>query len=116
MSKEKKSRKIRPATTPEARENQLISLAVDLAEKQLLEGTASSQVITHYLKLGTQKERIEREMLEKKKDLIVAKTENLQSAKRIEELYANALKAMQNYSGNTQIDISELEDDDDYYD
>lgn len=116
MSKEKKSRKIRPATTPEARENQLISLAVDLAEKQLIEGTASSQVITHYLKLGTQKERIEREMLEKKKDLIVAKTENLQSAKRIEELYANALKAMQNYSGNTQIDISELEDDDDYYD
>lgn len=116
MSKEKKNRKIRPATTPEARENQLISLAVDLAEKQLLEGTASSQVITHYLKLGTQKERIEREMLEKKKDLIVAKTENLQSAKRIEELYANALKAMQNYSGNTQIDISESEDDDDYYD
>ncbi|MCD8119738.1 MAG: hypothetical protein LUE29_09735 [Lachnospiraceae bacterium] len=92
-------RKIRPALTPEARENQMISLAIDLAEKQLIEGTASSQVITHYLKLGSTKERIEKEILEKQKDLIEAKTENLQSAKRIEELYANALKAMRNYSG-----------------
>ena len=50
-----RSRKIRPALTPEARENQMISLAVDLAEKQLMEGTASSQVITHYLKLGSTK-------------------------------------------------------------
>ena len=92
-------RKRRPALTPEARENQMISLAVDLAEKQLMEGTASSQVITHYLKLATTKERIEREILEKQKDLIVAKTENLQSSKRIEELYANALNAMRNYNG-----------------
>ena len=89
-------KKMRPATTPEARENQMIALAVDLAEKQLIEGTASSQVITHYLKLATTKEKIEREILEKQKELIVAKTENLQSAKRIEELYSNALKAMQN--------------------
>ena len=90
MKKEKNSkceRKIRPALTPEARENQMIALAVDLAEKQLLEGTASSQVITHYLKLGTTKEKLEREILEKQKALIEAKTENLQSAKRIEELY-----------------------------
>ena len=88
MKKEKNSkceRKIRPALTPEARENQMIALAVDLAEKQLLEGTASSQVITHYLKLGTTKEKLEREILEKQKALIEAKTENLQSAKRIEE-------------------------------
>lgn len=92
-------RKRRPALTPEARENQMISLAVDLAEKQLMEGTASSQVITHYLKLATTKERIEREILEKQKDLIVAKTENLQSSKRIEELYTNALNAMRNYNG-----------------
>ena len=86
MKKEKNSkceRKIRPALTPEARENQMIALAVDLAEKQLLEGTASSQVITHYLKLGTTKEKLEREILEKQKALIEAKTENLQSAKRI---------------------------------
>ena len=90
----------RPAITPEARENQLISLAVDLAEKQLQEGTASSQVITHYLKLGSTKEKIEKEILEKQKELITAKTEALQSAKRVEELYMNALNAMRSYSGN----------------
>ena len=94
------SRQIRPALTPEARENQLISLAVDLAEKQLLEGTASSQVITHYLKLGSTKERIEKEILEKQKELISAKTEALQSTKRIEELYTDAIAAMRTYSGH----------------
>lgn len=93
------SKKMRPALTPEARENQMISLAVDLAEQQLRDGTASSQVITHYLKLGSTKERIEKEILEKQKELISAKTEALQSAKRIEELYTNALNAMRNYSG-----------------
>lgn len=98
------SRKIRPALTPEARENQLISLAVDLAEKQLMEGTASSQVITHYLKLGSTKERLEKEILERQKDLLTAKTEALQSAKRIEELYSNALSAMRSYQGNEKVD------------
>lgn len=91
--------KMRPAFTPEARENQMIALAVDLAEKQLREGTASSQVITHYLKLGSTKERIEKEILEKQKELITAKTENLQSAKRIEELYTEAIGAMRRYQG-----------------
>lgn len=90
---------MRPGITPEARENQLISLAVDLAEKQLREGNASSQVITHYLKLGSTKEKIEKEILEKQKELIEAKTQNLQSAKHIEELYENALNAMRNYNG-----------------
>lgn len=119
MSKNNKSntkdnkKKIRPATTPEARENQLISLAVDLAEKQLLEGTASSQVITHFLKLGSTKEKIEKEILEKQKMLIEAKTENLQSAKRIEELYTNAINAMKTYSGQNNSTNNE-EDDDDY--
>lgn len=98
------SKPIRPALTPEARENQLISLAVDLAEKQLREGTASSQVITHYLKLGSTKEKIEKEILEKQKELIEAKTQNLQSAKRIEELYASALNAMRSYSGHGDSD------------
>lgn len=92
-------RAMRPALTPEARENQLISLATDLAEKQLREGTASSQVITHYLKLGSTKEKIEKEILEEQKKLIEAKTQNLQSAQRIEELYSNALDAMRKYSG-----------------
>lgn len=90
----------RPALTPEARENQLIALAVDLAEKQLIEGTASSQVICHYLKLGSTKEKIEKEILEKQKVLIEAKTESLQSSKRIEELYQNALTAMKTYGGS----------------
>lgn len=92
--------KIRPALSPEARENQLIYLATELAEQQLRDGTASSQVITHYLKLGSSKERIEKEILEKQKELITAKTESLQSSKRIEELYSNAIAAMRRYSGH----------------
>lgn len=89
----------RPAMTPDARENQMINLAVDLAEKQLEEGTASSQVITHFLKLGSSKERLEREKLEEENKLLRAKTESLQSQKRVEELYAEALAAMRRYNG-----------------
>lgn len=96
-----------PATTPEARENQLISLAVDLAERQLQEGTASSQVITHYLKLGSTKERIEKEILEEQKELLKAKTEAIQSGKRVEELYTNALNAMRSYSGRGSDDYED---------
>ena len=109
-TKTERHRKMPPARTPEARENQMISLAVELAEKQLMEGTASSQVITHFLKLGSTKERIEKEILEKQKDLITAKTEAIQSHKRIEELYSDALNAMRRYSGN---EIAETDDDDD---
>lgn len=93
-------RKQRPASSPEEREDQMIALAVDLAEKQLIEGTASSQVITHYLKLGSSKERLEKEILEQQRELMAAKTEAIQSAKRIEELYAGAMEAMRRYSGN----------------
>ena len=93
------TKRLKPALDPEARENQMIALAVDLAEKQLMEGTASSQVITNYLKLATSKERLEKELLEQKKELMSAKTEALKSAKRVEELYADALKAMKKYSG-----------------
>ena len=89
-----------PALSVEARENQLIALAVDLAEKQLLEGTASSQVITHYLKLGSMRERLEREKLEKENALLRAKTEAIQSNQQNEELYAAAIDAMRLYSGN----------------
>lgn len=92
-------KKMRPALTPEARENQLISLAYDLVEERLRNGTATSQETTHFLKLGSTKERIEKEILEKQKELISAKTEALQSAKRIEELYAEAVKAMRTYTG-----------------
>lgn len=90
-----------PATSLEARENQLISLAVDLAEKQLSEGTASAQVITHYLKLGSTKERVEKEILEEQKELLKAKTDALKSAKTVEELYSNALDAMRMYTGSS---------------
>ena len=92
--------KIRPALTPEARENQLIYLATNLAEQQLRDGTASSQVITHYLKLGSSKEKLEQEILMENKKLLTAKTEALQSAKRVEELYAEAISAMRKYSGH----------------
>ena len=85
--------------SPEARENQLISLAVDLVEKRLLDGSASSQETTHFLKLATSKAKLEKEILEKQKELITAKTEALQSQKRMEELYANAIKAMNSYNG-----------------
>lgn len=91
-----------PATTPEARENQMIALAVDLAEQQLAKGTASSQVITHYLKLGSTKEKLEKEILEKQKDLITAKTDAIQSGKRVEELYINALNVMRSYAGGDE--------------
>lgn len=90
----------KPAESPEARENQMIGYAVDLAEKQLREGTASSQVITHFLKLATVKERLELEKLQHENELLKAKTEAIQSSQRIEELYANAIKSMQRYSGN----------------
>lgn len=103
----KTKRKNRPATTPEARENQVIAMAYDLAEKQIYEGTASSQIITHFLKLGSTKERIENEILERQKELITAKTEALKSQKRVEELYANALSAMRSYQGRPQDDYDD---------
>lgn len=100
MAKQKQTKPRRPpARTPEARENQMVNLAVDLAEKQLMAGTASSQVMTHYLKLGSTKERIEKEILEEQKTLLIAKTDAIHSAKKVEELYQNALDAMRAYSG-----------------
>ena len=95
----------RPGLTPESRENQLISLAIDLAEKQLREGTASSQVISHFLKLGSTNNMLEKETLIKNLDLLTAKTEAIKSGKVVEELYNNALAAMRKYSGNNNSDI-----------
>ena len=110
MESQNTKRQMRPALTPEARENQMIALAIDLAEQQLREGTASSQVITHYLKLGSTKERLEKEMMEKQKELIEAKTKNLQSAERIEALYTEAMNAMREYNGSN-VQAEEPEDD-----
>lgn len=94
----------RPALTPEARENQMIALAESLAEKQLLEGTASSQVITHYLKLGTMRERYEIEKLKADTQLQQAKIESLESAQRIEALYEDAMRAFRTYHGENNYD------------
>ena len=95
----RKSRDHPPALTPEARENQLISLAIDVAERQLMEGTASAQVITHYLKLGSTKERLEMERLKRENAFLQAKTDSLASAKRVEALYDEAIKAFRSYNG-----------------
>lgn len=97
----------RPAETREGRENQLVSLAIDLAEKQLREGTASSQVITHYLKIGSTKEKQEKEKLEEEIKLLRAKTENLETMKNIEMMYKEAINSMREYSGR-------IDDDDEF--
>lgn len=89
----------RPASTPEGRENQLINLAVEVAEEQLRNRTASSQVITHFLKLATERESLEREKLRREVEVLQAKVSQLASAKKVEELYELALAAMRRYSG-----------------
>lgn len=89
-----------PAKTVEARESELIGMAVDLAAEQLSAGTASSQVMTHFLKLGTMRAKLEMEKLQKENELLKAKTDALASAKRIEELYSEALTAMRSYKGD----------------
>lgn len=100
MSARNSGRKsLRPPTTPEGRENRLISLAFDLAEKQLVAGTAASQVVTHLLKLGTERERLERKKLENENLLLSAKVDALASAKKIEELYDKAIAVMRVYTG-----------------
>ena len=90
---------MRPAITPEARENQVISLAYDLAEQQIRDGTASSQVISYFLKRGSEREKLERERLIEENKLLRAKTKAVESAEEIKELYTEALRAMRNYSG-----------------
>lgn len=101
-----------PATTPEARENQLISAAVDLAEEQIRGGTASAQVITHFLKLGSSREKLEQERIGHENELLQTKREIMESAKRVEAMYEEALNAMQRYAGQepTERDDDEYED------
>ena len=96
-----------PATTPEIRENQLIAHAVDLAERQLLDGSATAQVITHYLKLGSTREKLEQARLGKENDLLDAKRDQIASAAKVEELYKTALDAMRSYAGHETLETSE---------
>ena len=110
-------KRIRPALTPEAREQQLMSLAYDLVEQRLLDGTASSQETTYFLKASAQKSRLEIERQRLENELIRAKTEQLQSQKRVEELYANAIKAMRQYGGyGNPHDDEDYDEDGDEYD
>lgn len=91
---------LKPALTPEAREQQMISLAYDLVEQRLRDGTASSQETTHFLKLATEKSRCQTDLLRAQAGLAVAKKEGIESDRRSEETYKEVLKALRNYSGN----------------
>lgn len=106
----KTKREFPPASSPEGRESQLVSLATDEAERQLRNGTASSQMITHFLKLGSTRERLEQERLRTEVELARAKVEQVASAQRVEELYDEAITAMRQYSGQ------DVEDEEEFYD
>lgn len=88
-----------PAKTPEERERQLQAKAYDLAERQLEDGTISAQVLSHFIKAGSVRERLEQERMMREVDLLVKKAENMESVKRVEELYENAIAAMRSYGG-----------------
>lgn len=90
---------------PDAQEARMISLAMDLAEQQLADGTASPSIIAHYLKLGTEKYKLEQEILKSQRDLTVAKTEAIETGKHIEELYSEAITAIREYRGESTEDI-----------
>jgi len=79
----------------------MINLADKLAEKQLREGSASAQVITHYLKLGSSRERLEQEKLSLETELVKAKTDQIAGQQRQEELFANAIRVMRQYQGGS---------------
>ena len=113
MSKDKEpkpSRRRRPATSPEARENRLISLAVDLTEQQLMDGTASPSVITHFLKLATERDRLERVKIERETELLNAKVDAINQSKEIQKLYENAIAAFRGYAGQEEEEPYEDED------
>lgn len=94
---------LRPADTPEERQGQLIALAMDVAEQQMRNGTASSQVITHFLKVGSLKEQLELEKLKRENRLLEAKSDALESAARVEQLYADAIQSFGIYHGDIPV-------------
>lgn len=103
-SKSGVQRRSAPAVDPESRENQMIGLAVDQAEKMLMEGHAPTQIVVHYLRLATTKNQLEKEKLKKENILLEAKANAIESAARTEELYAKAIEAMRSYSGSINVE------------
>lgn len=103
--------RLRPATTPEDRENQLISLAMDLVEERMLAGTATSQETTHFLKLGSTREQLEQARLRRENELLTAKVDQLAQQGRIEELYKGAIDAIRSYGGKEPLAEEEQFDD-----
>ena len=98
----------RPASTPDDRETQMIELADALAERQLREGTASSQVLTHYLKLGSSRERKEQAMIQANLELAMAKVEQISNQAQLQDMFAEAIRAMTMYQGgNSPVPIEE---------
>lgn len=108
-SSNEEPRRFRTATTPDERETQMIELADNLAERQLRDGSASAQVITHYLKLGSSRERLEQKTLELNQELLRAKTEQIAGQQRQEELFAKAIRAMSTYQGRPADPLEEEE-------
>lgn len=90
-----------PALTVEDREDQLISMAIALTEEKMRNGTATNQMILHYLRLGSTKERLEKEKLKRENELLVARVKAIESNTQIEQLYQNALSAMKSYRGES---------------
>lgn len=108
--KELSKRRTRPATSPELREGELASAAYELAEEQIRAGVASSQVITHFLKMGSTRERLEQQRIEHENELMQVKREQIQSQQRIEELYMDAISAMRSYAGSDSEVVEDVED------
>ncbi len=104
-------RRGRPAITDEGRESQLISHAYDLAERQIREGSVSSQVLTHFLKAGSSRDRLERTKIEREVHLLSVKAEQMESVARQEGLFEEAIKAMRTYSGHPDPDEGEYYED-----
>lgn len=105
------TRRRKPAMTPEERENQLIAKAIDLVERRIEEGTATSQETTHFLKLGSSRERLEQERLSTSNELDRAKVEAIASAQKMDELYAAALTAFTTYQGRDSYELDEYDAD-----
>ena len=101
-------KEIVPELDPEARQAQLINLAELQAEKMMLEGNAPAQIVVHYLKLATLRERKEIELLERQTKLAQAKIDAIESGRREEELYAKAIEAMKMYSYDGGGDDSDI--------